>query len=66
MGDFVLTLQGHPEFNQEFSLKLLNARKTNIDPTTYLKARNELKTLKNDGKLIAPKILNFLEQKFCT
>ena len=65
MSDLVLTLQGHPEFNQDFSLKLLNARKTNIDPTTYLKARNELETLEHDGELIAPNILNFLEQKFC-
>ena len=65
MGDLVLTLQGHPEFNQDFSLKLLNVRKTNIDPTTYLKARNELENLEHDGDLIAPNILNFLEQKFC-
>ena len=64
MGNLVLTLQGHPEFNQNFSLKLLNARKTNIDPTTYLNARNELETLEHDGEIIAPNILNFLEQKF--
>jgi len=64
MDDLVLTLQGHPEFNQGFSLKLLKARKTNIDPTTYLKARNKLKTLEHDGDLIAPNILNFLEPKF--
>ena len=65
MGELVLTLQGHPEFNQNFSLKLLNARKTNIDPTTYLKARNELETLEDEGKLLAPNTLNSLEQKFC-
>ena len=62
MGNLVLTLQGHPEFNQGFSLKLLKARKTNIDPTTYLKAKNELETFEHDGDLIAPNILNFLEQ----
>ena len=65
MGDLVLTLQGHPEFNQNFSLKLLNTRKTNIDPKTYLKARNEPETLEHDGELITPNIFNFLEQKFC-
>ena len=65
MGNLVLTLQGHPEFNQDFSLKLLNARKINIDPTTYLEARSELETLEDEGKLLAPNILNFLEQKFC-
>ena len=65
MDDLVLTLEGDHDFNQDFSLQLLNARKINIDTTTYLKARNELETLEHDGKLIAPNILNFLEQKFC-
>ena len=65
MGDLVLTLQGYPEFNQNFNLKLLNVRKTNIDPTTFLKARNELENLEHDGEIIALNILNFLEQKFC-
>ena len=64
IGDSILTLQGHPEFNQDFSLKLLNARKNNIYPITYLEARNELETLEHDGKLIAPNIIKFLEQKF--
>ncbi len=61
IGDLVLTLQGHPEFNQDFSLKLLNIRKADIDYTTYLEARTELETLEHDGKVIAPNILNFLE-----
>jgi len=65
MGYLVLTLQGHPEFNQDFSLKLLNSRKTIIDPTTYLEVRKELETLEHDGKLTVPNILSFLEQKFC-
>ena len=63
IGDSVLTLQAHPEFNHDFSLKLLKARKSNIEPLTYLEAVNELKTLDHDGELITPNIIKFLEQK---
>ena len=62
--DSVLALQAHPEFNKDFSLKLLNARKSSIEPTTYLEAINELETLEHDGELIAPNLINFLEQKY--
>ena len=64
IGESVLTLQAHPEFNKDFTLKLLHARKSSIEPATYLKAINELETLEHDGELIAPNIINFLEQKF--
>ena len=64
MGDSVLALQAHPEFNKDFSLKLLHARKSSIEPLTYLESVNELETLEHDGKLITPNIINFLEQKF--
>ena len=60
----VLTLQAHPEFNKDFSLKLLEARKSNIKNKTYLQAVNELETLEHDGELIKPNIIDFLEQKF--
>ena len=59
----VFTLQGHPEFNQEFSLKLLNVRESDIDPKTYLEAKNEFEKLDHDGPLIFPNIVNFLDQK---
>ena len=59
-----MALQAHPEFNKDFSLKLLHARKSSIEPATYLEAINELETLEHDGKLITPNIINFLEQKF--
>ena len=62
--NLVLTLQAHPEFNQDFSLKLLKARKSNVEPITYVEAVNEFKTLKHDGELITPNIIDFLEQKF--
>ena len=61
----VLTLQAHPEFNEDFSLKLLNARKFDIDNETYSKAKSELKNLKHNGELIIPSIINFLEQRKC-
>ena len=64
IGDSVLTLQAHPEFNKDFSLKLLHARKSSIQPATYLEAINELETLEHDGELITPNIINFLEQNF--
>ena len=64
IGDSVLALQAHPEFNKDFSLKLLHARKSSIEPETYLEAMNELETLEHDGELITPNIINFLEQKF--
>ena len=64
IGESVLTLQAHPEFNKDFTLKLLHARKSRIEPATHLKATNELETLEHDGELIAPNIINFLEQKF--
>ena len=64
IGDSVLTLQAHPEFNKDFSLKLLHARKSSIEPKTYLESTNELETLEHDGELITPNIINFLEQKF--
>ena len=60
----VLTLQAHPEFSKDFSLKLLEARKSNIRHKTYLEAVNELETLEHDGELIKPNIIDFLEQKF--
>ena len=60
----VLTLQAHPEFSKDFSLKLLEARKSNIKHKTYLEAFNELETLEHDGELIKPNIIDFLEQKF--
>jgi hypothetical protein len=64
IGDSVLALQAHPEFNKDFSLKLLYARKSSIEPAKYLEAINELETLEHDGELITPNIINFLEQKF--
>ena len=64
IGDSVLALQAHPEFNKDFSLKLLNARKSSIEPAKYLEAINELETLEHEGELITPNIINFLEQKF--
>ena len=64
IGDSVLALQAHPEFNKDFSLKLLHARKSSIEPITYLEAVNELETLEHDGELIKPNIIDFLEQKF--
>ena len=63
IGDKVLAIQAHPEFNRDFSLKLLHARKSSIKPITYLESVNELETLEHDGKLITPNIINFLEQK---
>ena len=63
IGDKVLALQAHPEFNKDFSLKLLHSRKSSIEPATYLEAINELETLEHDGELIMPNIINFLEQK---
>ena len=63
IGDSVLTLQAHPEFNHDFSLKLLKARKSNIEPLIYVEAVNELETLDHDGELITPNIIKFLEQK---
>ena len=64
IGVSVLTLQAHPEFNKDFSLKLLYARKSSIEPKTYLESTNELETLEHDGELITSNIINFLEQKF--
>ena len=64
IGDSVLALQAHPEFNKDFSLKLLHARKSSIEPAIYLEAINELETLEHDSELIMPNIINFLEQKF--
>ena len=63
IGNSVLTLQAHPEFNHDFSLKLLKARKSIIESLTYVEAVNELKTLDHDGELITPHIIKFLEQK---
>ena len=64
IGDSVLTLQAHPEFNKDFSLKLLHARKSSVEPKKYLESTHELETLEHDGELITPNIINFLEQKF--
>ena len=63
IGDKVLALQAHPEFNKDFSLKLLHSRKSSIELATYLEAINELETLEHDGELIMSNIINFLEQK---
>ena len=62
IGNLVLALQAHPEFNQDFSLKLLKARKADIEVETFLNAENEFKTLEHDGELVTPTIINFLLQ----
>ena len=64
IGDKVLAIQAHPEFDRDFSLKLLQARKSSIRPKTYLESVNEFETLEHDGELIVPDIIKFLEQKF--
>ena len=38
----VLALQAHPEFNKDFILKLLHARKSSIEAKTYLESVNDL------------------------
>ena len=63
IGDSVLALQAHPEFNKDFSLKLLHARRSSIEPATYLESVSELEKLEHDSELITPNIINFLEQK---
>ena len=64
IGDKVLAIQAHPEFDRDFSLKLLQARKSSIQPKTYLETVNKLETLENDGEMMAPDIFKLLEQKF--
>tara|TARA_B100001027_G_C16099254_1_gene255304 strand:- start:19 stop:201 length:183 start_codon:yes stop_codon:yes gene_type:complete len=60
----VLAIQAHPEFDRDFSLKLLQARKSSIQPKTYLESVNELETLEHDGEMMATDIIKFLERKF--
>ena len=60
----MLAIQAHPEFDRDFSLKLLQARKSSIQPKTYLETVNKLETLENDGEMMAPDIFKLLEQKF--
>ena len=60
----MLAIQAHPEFDRDFSLKLLQARKSSIQPKTYLESVNELETLEHEGEMMAPDIIKFLERKF--
>ena len=59
-----MCIRDSPEFNKDFSLKLLHLRKFSIETKTYLESTNELETLEHDGELITSNIINFLEQKF--
>ena len=64
LGKYVFTLQAHPEFNNDFSLQLLNSRKNDIETKVFLKAKYEFEKLEHDGEMISPNIINFLEQNF--
>ncbi len=57
--DYILSIQGHPEFNKHYSQALMEHRVIKIGETTYQKARESLKT-ETDEKIVARWILNFL------
>ena len=64
LNNSVYTLQGHPEFNNEYAMQLLNLRRDVIGEEKFLNAKNNLVNNKHDGKEISNSLANFLEQKF--
>ena len=58
----VFTLQGHPEFKNDFALKLLDLRKNKIDINQYNIAKKSLIENEHDGRKIGKWIFNFLKQ----
>ena len=58
----IFTLQGHPEFSIDFSLKLLEARKNDLDFQIYSNAKNQFKKNQHEGLNISQNITNFLEK----
>ena len=59
----IFTLQGHPEFSIDFSLKLLEARKNDLDFQIYSNAKDQFKKNQHEGLNISNSIIKFLEKK---
>ena len=59
IGEHIVTLQGHPEFNAEYSERLLARRANDIEESVYIQALHSLK-LGTDANYIGRLILDFL------
>ena len=64
VGDKIFTLQGHPEFENTFALKLLHLRKARIGLEKFIDAKNKLLDDRHDGKIVGRWIVNFLNKTF--
>ena len=62
--DKVFTLQGHPEFSNQYALKLLHLRKNKIGLEKFEKAKISLKNDFNEGEIAINWIKNFFERNF--
>ena len=59
LGDHVLAMQGHPEFNHEYARALIEARRDLLGETCYQKAINSL-SHPTDAPVLAEWIIRFL------
>ena len=58
--DHILTFQGHPEFNKDFSRSLLDLRKNDFDENTYQEGLDSL-TKNTDAHAVGKWIVNFIK-----
>ena len=64
MDNNVFTIQGHPEFSNQYTLDLLEIKKENIGKKLYLESKRGLEKQTNDGHIFQNCIANFLEKNF--
>lgn len=62
IGEHILTMQGHPEFSQQFALDRLNSRRDKMPPETFDAAIKSFENT-NDYKKMINWIRNFLTER---
>jgi GMP synthase-like glutamine amidotransferase len=61
IGERVMTLQGHPEFNKPYAAALMGKRQTLIGPTTFARGMDSL-SRETHSEVIGQWLLNFLRR----
>ena len=64
IGDYVFTIQGHPEFSNTYALDLLKIKRESIGEKQYFKSKKTLEEQNHQGYLFSTIIANFLEKEF--
>tara|TARA_A100001011_G_C14280657_1_gene831447 strand:- start:121 stop:828 length:708 start_codon:yes stop_codon:yes gene_type:complete len=63
IGNKVFSIQGHPEFENNFALELLELRKDKIESNKYTIAKKSLSEKNHDGKEVGKMVINFFKNR---